>query len=249
MKLTSSQIHEFYDTGFLVLEDMFSSGEVAAIKSSFEVLAKRALTQSTTFVDQGTQYVVNGNRVDRVVWCAGAQPQLLNFAHSRNILAPVCQILGSHEVNHLICQAHFKFPGDGVSFPWHQDSEHRKYGSPYWKDINGKGSYVQSILAIDDITPDNGPIHFVPKSCQSGHLFLERHQEARSTFDHSKFVSPCLRAGSMVFFGPYTVHGSQENQSSGPRRVFINGFSYPGANSFSYPGCDTGLPVRCCSGD
>ena len=131
-----------------------------------------------------------------------------------------------------------------MEFPWHQDSEHRKYGTEYWKDLNGRGSYVQSLTAIDDVTKENGPVHFVPHSGKRGHLYLERGDIPRESFYQADYLTPELKAGSVVLFGPYTVHGSQPNKSTKPRRVFINGFCYPGANSFSYPGCHQGLPVR-----
>ncbi|SMF02610.1 phytanoyl-CoA dioxygenase family protein [Pseudobacteriovorax antillogorgiicola] len=243
MRLSQAQIDEFYEIGFLVLENLFHPEEIDQIGKSFDIIAKLASRRKTTFHMNGTQFVVNGDRIDRVVWCAGVQPQLLEFAHSKRLLGPVSQILGSQQISQLICQAHFKFPKDGVAFPWHQDSEHRKFGSEYWSDINGLGSYVQCLLAVDDVTPENGPVHFVPRSCQQGHLYLEKHPEQRESFQKGAYTTPELKAGSLVLFGPYTVHGSQANSSLKPRRVFINGFCYPGANRFSYPGCDTGLMI------
>jgi ectoine hydroxylase-related dioxygenase (phytanoyl-CoA dioxygenase family) len=47
-------------------------------------------------------------------------------------------------------------------------------------------------------------------------------------------------AGSVIFFGPYAVHGSTPNASSVPRRVLINGYAYPGANGRVYPGEGSG---------
>ncbi|HEY6322362.1 MAG TPA: hypothetical protein VJA16_12460 [Thermoanaerobaculia bacterium] len=42
----------------------------------------------------------------------------------------------------------------GWEFEAHQDSEHRRYGTAEWRDVGGRGSYVQSVVAIDDSTPD-----------------------------------------------------------------------------------------------
>ena len=47
-------------------------------------------------------------------------------------------------------------------------------------------------------------------------------------------------AGSVIFFGPYAVHGSTPNRSATPRRVLINGYAYPGANGRVYPGEGSG---------
>ena len=54
-----------------------------------------------------------------------------------------------------------------------------------------------------------------------------------------------MRAGSVLLFGPYSVHGSQPNTSPRPRRTFINGFAYPGANARIYPGEGAGRLLRC----
>ncbi len=244
MKISSTQIDDFFQKGFITLNQVFSTAEVESIKYSFDRIASIAHTNSSTFCNQGTQFVITRNRIDRVVWCAGVEPRLLNYSYDRRLIGPVSQILGSEKIVQLICQAHFKFPRDGLQFPWHQDSEHRKYGTEYWRDVNGKGSYVQTIIAIDPITKDNGPIRFIERSCLDGHLFLEQGRAAeREKFDNMDVVIPELEPGSVILFGPYTVHGSLPNQSNTPRRIFINGFSYPGANSFSYPGCGKGVEI------
>ena len=243
MQLSQRQIDDFNEQGFLVLKDCFGSSDVAEIAAAFERIAERAKRQSHSFTEQGTQFVIEGSRIDRVVWCAGVEAGLLKYAHSPALLNPIRQLLESQELVQLICQAHFKFPGDGVAFPWHQDSEHRKYGTPLWQDINGRGSYIQSVMAVDQVTQMNGPLKIVPGSQKQGHLYLEAAPDKRSAFDRSSFVSPDLSPGSIILFGPYTVHGSDVNQSKTMRRVFINGFALPGANHFYYPGCGTGLRV------
>jgi hypothetical protein len=49
-----------------------------------------------------------------------------------------------------------------------------------------------------------------------------------------------MRAGSVLVFGPFTVHRSLPNRSRTPRRIFINGYAYPGANARVYPGDGAG---------
>ena len=51
-------------------------------------------------------------------------------------------------------------------------------------------------------------------------------------------------AGGVLLFGPYVFHRSRPNRSRRPRRVFINGFAYPGANARVYPGRGAGRLVR-----
>lgn len=45
-----------------------------------------------------------------------------------------------------------------------------------------------------------------------------------------------LKPGDVVFMHPHLIHGSDSNTSDKRRLMFINGFSYPGANHKPYPG-------------
>ena len=201
----------------------------------------------------GSQFVLGrraggrGVRIDRVVWCGAVERELSRWGKDPRLLRIAAQLLGSREMNQLINQAHFKLPGDGVEFPWHQDSRHRRYGRGEWIDANGRGSYVQTVVTIDDMTCDNGPLEFIPGSCKLGHVETAGEAEGelpRDRVDPREAVTLTMKAGSVLFFGPYVFHRSLPNRSSRPRRVFINGFAYPGANSRDYPGEGAGRLLR-----
>jgi ectoine hydroxylase-related dioxygenase (phytanoyl-CoA dioxygenase family) len=147
-------------------------------------------------------------------------------------------------MNQLINQAHFKRPGDGIAFPWHQDSTHRRYGQQDWCDVNGRGSYVQTVTAIDPIGEDNGPLRLLPGSCKLGHVAPTPDGDLPGCLDQRNAISATMSVGSVLLFGPYTYHSSPPNQSDRPRRIFINGFASPGANSRVYPGEGAGRLVR-----
>jgi len=240
--LTRRQIDEFFELGFVRLPPPFSTAEVAEMRGAFERLERTAYRLRTTRMYRGSRFVLDalpggGTRIRRIVWCGAAEPVLSHYGRDPRLLRIAALLLGSREMHQLINQAHFKLPGDGVEFPWHQDSTHRRYGRPEWRDANGRGSYVQTVLALDDVTEDNGPLQLVPESCKLGHLAVS--PEGRlpeGSVDSSKAVSATMPAGGLLLFGPYTLHRSRPNQSRGPRRVFINGFAYPGANSRIYPG-------------
>ncbi len=250
--MTPQQVEQFYREGFVTLRMVFGMGELAAIRRAFERLqgdAERlaldldAGTESPVMrMHRGSQFVLDLQpaRIRRVVWCGAAEPVLALIGADPRLLRPAAQLLGSRSVEQLINQAHFKMPGDGVAFPWHQDSSHRRYGTSQWQDLNGQGSYVQTVLAVDDMGPDNGPLRFIPGSCSRGHLELPADGSLPDEIDPSSAVSPELQAGDVVLFGPYTIHGSEPNGSNRPRRALINGYAYPGANSRVYPGDGAG---------
>ena len=78
------------------------------------------------------------------------------------------------------------------------------------------------IIALDEVTLDNGPLKFIPKSCQRGHIGADKGLDPKSV-DESQEHTPLCKPGDVLAFGPYTIHGSEENTGSGPRRAFING--------------------------
>ena len=241
---TTEEYEQFYRDGFVVVRSAFEPAEVRVIAAAFDGLLTTAETLQATGMHHGAQFVLerpHGWRtppvVHRVVWAGAAQPSLLKTGEDPRILRFVASLLGSEDMDQLINQAHFKMPGDGVTFAWHQDSVHRRYGTDLWRDVNGRGSYVQALLTIDPMHSGNGPLTVVPGSNQDGHI----HPPDRKVLDSGMFareqaVTLALDPGDLAFFGPYTVHRSNANESRQPRRALINGYAYPGANSRVYPG-------------
>src|SRR5262249_12844568 len=104
------------------------------MRAAFERLERTACGLRETAMVRGSQFVgegmVNGGgraRIHRVVWCGAAEPLLSEFGRAPRLVRVAARLLGSNTMSQLINQAHFKFPGDGVEFPWHQDSTHRRY--------------------------------------------------------------------------------------------------------------------------
>jgi ectoine hydroxylase-related dioxygenase (phytanoyl-CoA dioxygenase family) len=256
-ELSQAEIRRFYQDGFLIVEKLFSRDEVVALGEAAERL--RAVgreiaadlpaggpgeTGETRIEHAGSQFVfgaVGGSRrLLRVVWAGGCEADFLANGRDPRLTGIVGQLFGSDRAVHLLNQLHAKYPNDGLEFEAHQDSEHRRYGTPEWRDVDGRGSYVQTVVAIDDTTPDNGPLIFYPGTSRRGHLDPA---EVRSRFRGQPGVPALLEAGSAAFFGPYVVHRSEENRGAAPRRIAINGFALPGANARPYFGSGTGVPV------
>ena len=267
IELTKNQKTDFYQVGFFILPHIFQADEINEIKVSFQSLQAVAFdlaykqrknldsVKEKVIMHQGSQFVLGQVKqgpsagqltIRRVSWCGAAELTLSEYGKDPRLLSIASQLLGSKEMQQLINQAHFKLPGDEVTFEWHQDSTHRGFGSKYWKDVNSQGSYVQTLTAIDDITMDNGPICFIPNTVEFGHLDLsnklDKHLQS-GLFRLQDAVPVAMKSGSVAVFHPYSVHGSQANRSAEPRRTFINGYAYPGANSRQYVGEGAGRIV------
>ncbi len=241
--LTRAQIDDFFQRGFFLLPNAFNRKEIDEMGAALDRITEVAKTIKTTSVVKGTQFVVEGNRIDRVVWVGAIEPVLLKYSEDPRMLEPVSELLETRTMDQLICQYHPKLPGDNVMFDWHQDSSHRRYGTADWIDVNGKGSYVQTLTAIDRVTKDNGPVFFVPGSGKKGHIESPT-GKLDDIVDISQAIPLLMEPGDVAFFGPYVVHGSQPNNSDSSRRVFINGYAASGANKRKYPGDGAGRTLQ-----
>jgi ectoine hydroxylase-related dioxygenase (phytanoyl-CoA dioxygenase family) len=239
--LSAEQVEAFFERGWFVMPGLFSAAEVAVARAAFERLYDTAQRLRDTQMHRGAYFVLDAPAsrdvvIKRVVWAGGAEPDLLALSADARLVAPALQLLGAAHCEQLLCQAHFKMPHDGVAFDWHQDIQHRDKGPGTWTDVNGRGSYVQTILLIDDMTQTNGPLQFIPGT--------DRSPATPETVDPAAAVTITGAAGSVLVFGPYSIHGSTANEADTPRRVLINGYAYPGANGRVYPGEGAGRTLR-----
>jgi ectoine hydroxylase-related dioxygenase (phytanoyl-CoA dioxygenase family) len=248
--LSDDEIQAFFDIGWIVRRALFRADEVARMRACFDELERIADELPETGLYRGSYFVLankNGVRViNRVVWAGGSQRYLLEVGSDARLTVPCAQLLQSDAMDHLLNQAHFKRPRDGVTFGWHQDIQHRDKGNGTWRDVNGRGSFVQTIIALDEMTPDSGPLKFVPGSTKWGRVELDGAERGElgpskpALFGEQDAVTVAARPGDTLFFGPYTAHASFENTSNRYRRILINGYAFPGANSRVYPGDGAG---------
>lgn len=247
-RLSEREMDDYFSVGWITRKALFSESEVARIIDCFTELERTAAALQRTGPMAGSHFVLGEKDrqqiIKRVVWAGGCQPYLLEIGGDPRLTLPASQLLGSDAMEQLLCQAHFKRPGDGVVFGWHQDIQHRDKGNGTWRDVNGSGSFVQTLIVLDPMTPDGGPLKFIPGSSQWGPVDFGDHDydDPNSTkqrppqFDEAEAVTVLADPGDTLFFGPYTAHASFENKSPKYRRVLINGFAYPGANNRQYPG-------------
>jgi len=253
--LTNEEIERFWEIGWITRKALFGADEVRQMQACFDNLESMADDLNGTGPRDGSHFVIggsNGSRIiKRVVWAGGSQPYLLDIGQDPRLTVPCSQLLRSNKMDQLLSQAHFKRPGDGVVFGWHQDVQHRDKGDGTWTDVNGTGSFVQTLIAIDRMTADSGPLQFIPGSSKWGRVDFGNHDYDNPDYESAdppqfraeEAVTILAEPGDTLFFGPFTAHASFENKSKHYRRVFINGYAYPGANRRQYPGDGAGRSI------
>jgi hypothetical protein len=247
-ELSHGEVHDYFEVGWIVRRGLFRADEVARMLACFDELEKIAGELSETGPHRGAHFVLgekHGLRVlRRIVWAGGCTPHLLAIGSDARLTVPCAQLLRSHAMDHLLNQAHFKRPHEGVTFDWHQDIQHRDKGDGMWTDVNGSGSFVQTLIVLDEMTPDSGPLKFIPGSSKWGRVDFGDGGYGKSPHAtkgpvqvrDADAITITAQPGDTLFFGPYTAHASFENTSERYRRVLINGYASPGANRRVYPG-------------
>ncbi len=142
----------------------------------------------------------------------------LDYARNPEILDMVEQLIGPDIA--LWNMSFFAKPAlNGKRTPWHQDGE-------YWP-IRPLATCTVWI-AVDDATPENGCMRFLPGSHRARRLRphatrddpgLTLQQELLAgEVDESRAVDVALEAGRISLHDVYLSHGSAENRSDRPRR-------------------------------
>jgi ectoine hydroxylase-related dioxygenase (phytanoyl-CoA dioxygenase family) len=248
MKLTEEEIKFFQTQGYLVVENVFTTSEVAAFQhacdrisaqaqgltTSTDRLKMKVFEDSTKLVQQvGDPHEMNGVWLDLV-----KEARLLDMVEA--LLGPNLMVYYS--------QLMMKAPRQGFTAPWHQDFAFFPHSS---------AEILACTVAIDDATLENGCVRVIPSSHKLG---LINHYDKNGVFtgivqDYHSFderteVALPAKAGSVIFWHSLTLHASHPNRTERPRRALVIEYKNPAhrllTGSFSSRGevRNIGLMVR-----
>ncbi len=162
-------------------------------------------------------------------WFAFAtQPLILNCV--QQIIGPNIILWGS--------QVFCKPAHTGRKVPWHQDGK-------YWP-IRPLAT-VSVWIAIDDATPENGCMRYIPRSHATQHVYahetnldanlvLPEQLRARE-FNEANAQDDVLAAGQFSLHDVYLIHGSEPNRSAHRRAGFVARFM-PASSVFDRSAAD-----------
>jgi ectoine hydroxylase-related dioxygenase (phytanoyl-CoA dioxygenase family) len=152
---------------------------------------------------------------------AKAAARWLAYASNPAILDLVEQLIGPDVIlwgSQVFCKPAFT----GKTIPWHQDGQ-------YWP-IRPLAT-CSVWLALDDTTPENGCMRFIPGSQACGSVYRHRRstrtdvvldQEVEpSQFDESTARDDALAAGEFSLHDVFLIHGSNANLSPRRRAGFV----------------------------
>lgn len=231
--LTPEQVESYKENGFLRVHKIFSRKEVGDLREDLDFL----INSGWTHTDQGWtgDWRVHYYGAEREKQIKLTSLHDLHFYSSRwmgavtnpSLAEVISDLVGPNvELHHTTL--HHKPPKDGMLFPMHQDS-------PFYRHENLDG-YVDAIIHLDDTTSKNGALRFVPGSNKSGHIdHVARTKEGLECTPYlpldqwplEESVPVFAKAGDVVLFSIYTVHGSDTNLTDKWRRLVRVGYRDP----------------------
>ncbi|MDA1075997.1 MAG: phytanoyl-CoA dioxygenase family protein [Proteobacteria bacterium] len=234
--MSRQELEQYRSDGFFVRQRVF----VGAALTGLCAAADRAAARAVAACADGRAYYLDGKRfvdtVDATVQfehTPGSEtPRVIEPVHhfepsidalldDERLVQPMRDLVGCQEVALWTDKLNLK-SAYGSGFPWHQDA-------PYWIHSCAHVHALPNVMvALDDADLVNGCFRVIRGS--------HRHGNLPGTDDGSQLgglltdikridlrdeVALALPAGSLAFFDPYTVHGSQPNRSPRQRRALV----------------------------
>lgn len=244
MSWVSAEQRAFYEAhGFLRLEQVFSPQEVEELRSDLDYIIENFAQWDAAWRGPWRkEYVDDPRLVDRIILVAIHELQHYSAAWARAILKPeltepIAELLETDVLEFHHCTLHAKPPGEGAPFPLHQDL-------PFYPHMDGR--YMDALVHLDDTDEETGCIKFLAGSHKWGPLehILGPDTSPHLPTDRYRFeeaVSVPARAGDVVLFNIWTVHGSAMNRSRRWRRLVRFGYRHPsnrqtGGQAYRRPG-------------
>ena len=131
----------------------------------------------------------------------------------------VREFLGD-DVRQINNQIYFREEADLDTFAWHRDTIFRE---SHVFTSNLVTDYLQTVIAVDDITEENSPVEFITGS----HLWETFGDPVNlRLFDRGNLegIKYTAQKGDMMVWSVMIVHGSEENKSTRSRMTYMNGF-------------------------
>jgi ectoine hydroxylase-related dioxygenase (phytanoyl-CoA dioxygenase family) len=229
-------LRQFEAEGYAVVRGVFAADEVAEMAAAFDRIQARALAGGRSWRDRNTLFLLDrdaalGPVLRFAQWPAWIDPVLERVRRDLRLLAILEPLIG-RDLKQIINQLHWKPPGARAEFGFHQDSRSRRPAAAY---RNLASSYVQTGIAVDPQSAENGAVVVCPGSHRRGelpfdparpsmHEALDDQDLVRLGVDPVSAVTLRLDPGDVALWHVHTLHGSGPNRSTIDRRFYINGY-------------------------
>jgi ectoine hydroxylase-related dioxygenase (phytanoyl-CoA dioxygenase family) len=215
----------YHANGFVLVHDVFDADTIAALRRETDALLERAShsgrqTEATwrgAWRESAGVAIADAppnTRVDSIHNVQNHSAEFTRVLVDPRLTDLAAELIGPNvQLHHT--KLHAKPPAVGSPFPMHQDY-------PYFPHANH--TMIAAIIHLDDAKVDNGCLCAVPGSHKLGPIvhrtdnsfYLDMHEWP---LERAEPVE--ARAGDVLLFSYFTVHGSYVNASTRPRRILL----------------------------
>lgn len=226
--LTKEQIAFYHENGYLRIEQVYDPAELRAMSEELDYIIQNFANWGAAWRGPWRKVVMNEEEDSKATLVAIHEMQHYAAAWTRALMNQrladsLSQLLDSEcvEMHHMTL--HAKPPDAGAPFPMHQDL-------PFYPHVDGR--YLDTLVHVDDADEVSGCIKFLPGTHKLGKLTHILGPETSPHLPTDRFrledaVSVPAKAGDVVVFSIWTVHGSNVNHSGKWRRIVRIGYRDP----------------------
>lgn len=227
--ITEQQVKFYRDNGYLVVADVLSSEQLAAVRREVDDLVEKsvAVRANDAVYDLEDTHAAEQPRVRRIKTPHQYMPAVAALTSDPTLVGILTRLIGPG-VRFQTSKLNMKSAGFGAAVEWHQDWAFYPHTND---DLLAVG------IMLDDIDADNGPMLVIPGS-HRGPTY-NHHQDGyfcgavdpqRCEIDFSQAVPVTGSAGSMSFHHVRLMHGSALNRSARDRRFLL--FQYTAVDAW-----------------
>ena len=215
MYLQKQQIDTYNESGFLLVNNLFSDDWIKEITNKLSTIS---------WEDKPGTVLESDRKTIRGIHEDPTRASLLEKISKHScIVNPAMQLLGSPVYIHQL-KINFKASFSGDFWPWHQDYI-------YWKREDGMPTAraINIVIFLEEVNEFNGPLYLIPGSHKQGIISSLNQTETDSADPEApewissfksdlKYTTP---EETVLFFHPNCVHASANNISPFPRKIAI----------------------------
>ncbi|MDF2726381.1 MAG: phytanoyl-CoA dioxygenase family protein [Paenibacillus sp.] len=214
--LTEAHIRQFWDEGYLVVDNVLSAGEInTSLEALMDIIFDRSTGSRVQFVKPKAELKTDHEKelaVRKVSEYIDHEPRLRDIAYHKDVMEAMGRLFGE-EAKVAQDQAILKPPTGGAEKPWHQDMAY------------GNLAYDKSVIgiwiALDPAELDNGCMHVIPYSHRQGavpHYAVRDWQLCDASVQVERDVAVPLKPGGALLFSGLLHHGTPPNFTDKRRR-------------------------------
>lgn len=207
---------DYLEKGIVVVPNVFTPEECANIKNAAYSVTDIQI-KNAGYPHSPSEQVYNKKSL---IFFPALANEYINTIRTDSRMVELAREFIGNDIRQINNQIYFREKGDLDEFAWHQDIMFRE-SNIFGNDV--VDDYFQTIIAVDDITEENGAIEFIEGSHKTMNIGPPKNLRKfeRKDLKGTKYTA---KKGDVLIWSVMIVHGSEKNNSNSDRMTYMNGF-------------------------